>query len=193
MDPVERQIFLDFLQTKPMKAWGGIILHHSATPDSNKSHNIAAIRRYHKSYRVDGEIVSGAVWEERRAKRDGKIFLEPWRDVSYHFMLERRNNKIVYEVGRPFDEDGAHSGHKTSNRFNTTHLGICVVGNFDVKEPDIELWRTTLAFTRIFRTYLEIPKESVIGHCEVYGLLGVGKEKSCPGEFWSMAKFRTEL
>ena len=192
MKPEDHDRFKNLLKGMEFASWKGIVWHHSATKDGSER-NIPAIKRYHTSYRIDGTSVTKEEYERREKAKEGKYFLMPWKDVGYHFLVERSNGMMVYEFGRPFSQDGAHAGHKTSNRFNKEYLGFCCVGNFDLAEPDSEVMDYCLEITRVFLEFLEIPKEKIIGHRETYGLLGVPMTKQCPGKFWDMDLFRKLL
>lgn len=61
----------------------GIVIHHSATPDS-PAKNWDAIRRYH-------------------------IEVNGWRDVGYHFGVELVGGEYQILGGRPVHEMGAHT------------------------------------------------------------------------------------
>lgn len=173
--------------------WSGIVWHHSASPD-NVTRDWDGIVKYHTSYRIDFEIVSPDVFEERLIKGDGKVFQKPWKDVGYHGGTEFVNGEPTFHWGRPLSMIGAHAGVKgASNRFNTEYLGLCCIGNYDLISPDPKLWDYNLAVTRTLMDAFRIPKTHVIGHREVYDLLGVAREKMCPGKCWSMDLFRAEL
>lgn len=188
---VEYKIFN--LDQKESLAWSGIVVHHSATEDSDKYRNIGAIRRFHTSYRIDGEIVTKEEFERREAAHQGTSFLEPWKDVAYHFLVERRGEKIVWEYGRPLNEFGAHAGHKKSNIFNKTHIGFCIVGNFDKESIDKEMLDFCVNACKEICAHFNIDKTNVIGHREVFTALGVPVEKQCPGSTFSMDDFRNRL
>src|SRR3990167_2181924 len=188
MSPEEHRQFVALLEQKPSLPFKGIIWHHSATKDG-KSHDIAAIRRYHKAFRIDGNIVTKTEWIRRHNRAEGNYFQIPWSDVGYHLLLENRDGVLRWEFGRPFTEEGAHAG----NLFNQTHLGFCLVGNFDATPPDKKSWDLCLEFTRIFMSRFEFPKKNILGHREIFPILGQEGQKPCPGWAWDLDKFRHEL
>jgi N-acetylmuramoyl-L-alanine amidase len=66
-------------------------------------------------------------WEAiRRYHKD----VNKWKDIGYHFGVEMVNHAPVVRAGRPIYEAGAHAPG-----LNNTHIGICVVGNYDVQIP----------------------------------------------------------
>lgn len=173
--------------------WEGIVWHHSASPDGIMR-DWDAIVKYHKSYRVDFNIATKEEFELRLKEKRGTNFETPWKDVGYHSGIEWINDKVVFHWGRMLTMIGAHAGVKdASNRFNVEYLGLCAIGNFDLKPPKPEMWEFALRATRSFMSAFNIPKTHVIGHREVFDRLGVPRQKTCPGKFWNMDLFRSEL
>ncbi len=183
-------IVIDASKSRP---WKGIVWHHSASPDGI-TRDWDAIVKFHTSYRVDFNIVTKEEFDRRLETRKGTTFQTPWRDVGYHGGIEWINNVVVYQAGRSLDMIGAHAGVKdASNRFNVEYLGLCAMGNFDAKPPKPEMWEFALRLTRTLMKSFQIPKTHIIGHREVFDRLGVPRQKTCPGKFWDMDLFRTEL
>ena len=175
------------------RPWKGIVWHHSASPDG-AVRDWPGIVKYHTSYRVDFNIVTKDEYDRRLAAKQGKSFLPPWRDVGYHGGIEMVDGHAMYAPGRPLSEIGAHAGVKNaSNRFNTEYLGLCAIGNYDNIIPSEEIWILATVVTWELMRAFSIPATHVIGHREVYDLLGVPREKSCPGRFWDMEAFRKDL
>lgn len=106
-----------------------IIIHHSLTADSG-SVSWDAIRRFHTSWRYNGRIVSPE--EGEHLKEIGKHVTAPWRDIGYHWGIERVGDKYEVLPGRPECERGAHCA---AYNMNASSIGICLVGNFDVADP----------------------------------------------------------
>lgn len=154
----------------------GIIIHHSLTKDG-KSVDWDGIRKYHTSYRHNGEIVSKARFAALKAA-GAKGLESPWSDIGYHAGVERVNGALTTFTGRPIDQTGAHCVGKND------HLGICIVGNFDIAPPDDEL---LAYFATVVAGYLCL--------CN----LGVGDirrhhdfaAKSCPGKQFPWERFIT--
>lgn len=139
---------------KDTQDWTEVIWHHSATKDG-RTYNWPAIRKYH-------------------------IHTKGWRDIGYHFGIERVDGILQINIGRPLAWHGAHTiGH------NKTAIGICVVGNYDGMEPDEELLRLCVKFAReIQRHYPMMGASSHHYHNEF-------SPKTCPGQqFTRLEKFR---
>ena len=181
------------IDTTSSRNWAGIVWHHSASPDT-VTRDWDGIVKYHTSYRIDFNIVTQEEFEKRLKSNNGKVFQKPWNAVGYHGGTEFVNGEPVFRWGRLLSMIGAHAGVKSaSNRFNTEYLGLCCIGNYDLISPDPKLWDFNLLSTRALMETFRIPKTHIIGHREVYDLLGVPREKSCPGKSWNMDLFRAEL
>jgi N-acetylmuramoyl-L-alanine amidase len=77
----------------------------------------------HHSLTQDGNVVDwGAIRNYHKSLG--------WNDIGYHCGLELVDGKYQYQTGRPLDMTGAHT-----IGLNDTHLGICMVGNFDIVTP----------------------------------------------------------
>ncbi|WYW04222.1 amidase [Pseudomonas phage vB_PpuP-Kallioja] len=92
-----------------------------------------------------------------------------WLDVGYHFVI-RRNGTV--EDGRPHDVIGSHA-----KGYNSTSLGICLVGGIDAKgapennfTPE-QLMSLRLLLTAQKRTY---PQAKIVGHRDL------DSGKACP-------------
>ena len=110
-----------------------------------------------------------------------------WEAIGYHFGIESIQDMPWamphYEIlfGRLPDQPGAH----TKGR-NHDSLGICCVGNFDSVSPLQEQWDLCLGLVRWLMAVYGIPRERVYGHRDF-------ANKTCPGTYWDMEKFRNEL
>jgi len=135
-----------------------IIIHHSLTEDG-KTVSWGAIRRYHT-------MTLG------------------WRDIGYHFGIELVEDGYEILMGRMPDEEGAHCKQQNMNRRS---VGICCVGNFDVKPPPAGQYQLCRKLTRYLMMLFAIAPEHVLGHREM------AHYKSCPGKLWNMDHFRALL
>lgn len=130
-----------------------IIIHHSLTDDNVMLSDFEAIRRYHMQ--VNG-----------------------WRDIGYHWVLEKVNNKWVWRAGRKETEDGAHCKEQG---MNFKSVGICVVGNFDKDTPTDEIYELVAAKCKdIMSRWPAIKAENIKPHREY------ATYKSCPGKNFNM-------
>jgi len=145
-----------------------VIIHHSLTKDG-QSVDWEAIRKYHRE--VNG-----------------------WSEIGYHYGIERVRNSLVLQVGRPESQPGAHSKEM---HMNSKSIGICVVGNFDLAPPGLEVLRFLADIVRRKITEYGIPVQSVLGHREVGAMAGFDwkkrQYKSCPGKYFPMDTLRAML
>lgn len=168
-----------------------IVLHHSATADGLRF-DWGGIRKYHTSYRIDGNIVTKPEFDARKLSGNGWNFEEPWRDIGYHFGIEEINGQLEILLGRMPEEDGAHCREASMNQAG---IGICLVGNFDIQVPSVGLLGKTAALCKWLMERYGIPAKNVWGHREAQAAGGVlpEKRKTCPGKLFDMDRFRTML
>jgi N-acetylmuramoyl-L-alanine amidase len=124
---------LPSIPTIAVRPWTDIVVHHSATVDG-RTHDWEAIRRYHMSYRIDGTSVTVEEFERRLLAKQGKRFERPWRDIGYHYGIERVGDEFQYQLGRSLNMIGAHCVG-----MNAVAIGICCVGNYDLGPPPDEM------------------------------------------------------
>jgi hypothetical protein len=174
------------------RPWKGIVIHHSATVDGTQN-DWEAIRRYHTSYRVDGEIVDEQTFKTMQMLGHGKVFEKPWTDIGYHGGWELEGSVYVFKIGRPWSMPGAHAGLHGNNAYNNDYLGLCVVGNYDKAAPTGFLWELCLKTVREIKQHFGFSVDRILGHREVYDKVGMPRQKTCPGSLFDMDKFRKEL
>jgi len=173
-------------------AWKGIVWHHSATQDNPAANDWESIRRYHMSWRVDGNIVTEDAYNQ--ASRAGRSHCEkPWSDIGYHLGIERENGVLKVKIGRPWNKSGAHAGFAGNNSFNEAYLGCCLIGNFDQQAPDEETIALAVSVTKQIMSRFNIEQSKVLGHREVYDIVGVQRLKTCPGSAFNLDDFRGRL
>ena len=138
-----------------------ICIHHSLTKDGTVV-DWDAIRRYHRE--VNG-----------------------WSDIGYHYGIERAGKHLLLQVGRSETVPGAHAKEM---HMNSKSIGICVVGNFDLAPPGLEILRFLSEIVRRKVAEYGIPVNAVLGHREVGAMAGFdwrkGQYKSCPGKHFNM-------
>lgn len=160
--------------------WEFIILHHSATPDGNFLSDFDAIKRFHMSYRLKGDIITKEKAEQLIAQ--GQRVILPWVDIAYHFILEYDGGKFVIKQGRDLETSGAHCVG-----MNGKGIGICVVGNYDVVEPtDEQLEIISNVCTELVCRF-KIPVQNIKPH-HFYAAW-----KSCPGNKFPWMKFAKQI
>lgn len=100
-----------------------------------------------------------------------------WDDIGYHFVIEE--NGILF-TGRDMSVVGAHC---RSDRMNHKAIGICLTGDFTKEKPSIGQLNTLQGLLDELRKEYNLPRSSVLGHCEVKGAKTV-----CPGSLLSHIK-----
>ena len=146
-------------EPKVSTGWKNIILHHSATSYGNA----AIFHRYHL---------------QERHMENG---------LAYHFVIgngtSSRNGQV--EVGVRWKKQLA-GGHVASQAYNESSIGICLVGNFQVKRPS----SFQLEAARQLITYLS---EYAL-HKEVRFLVHKEIEKTlCPGKYFPVSDFHKQF
>jgi len=162
------------------KKW--LIVHHSATPDNLTLADFVAIKRYHTSYAIDGNIVSEAEFFRRADAKDGKHFKRKWTDIGYNSIVEYLGwmNDPCIVRGRPLNIPAVHA-----RGWNEIAYGVCAVGAYDVKPPDSRLldtlaWHTATLYMR----KLGVKIENIIPHRQV------APYKSCPGKLFPWKEYK---
>jgi len=146
------------------KETSAIVIHHSLTKDG-KTVDTDAIRRYH-------------------IKERG------WKDIGYHFLIEGVDGNYCVLNGRKESATGAHCKEGEMNRKS---IGICFVGNFDRDAVPSAQWKLGIKFVKELMIKYKIPAIDVVGHREVMRKHKAQYVKSCPGDLFSMTKFRKDL
>ena len=132
--------------------WKYIIVHHTGAEEENT----AQIRNYHR--------------------RLG------WRDIGYHFVIERDGALVP---GRVQCERGAHC---VAGGMNTNALGLALIGNFEIRRPHPEQVTALASLLRRLMVEHRIPATGILGHGEVNGA-----KTACPGRYLDLRSLRHEL
>jgi hypothetical protein len=153
-----------------------IIIHHSAEQDTPLL-EWAAIRRYQTSYRIDHTIVTIEEFIRRKSAGEGNLFETPWLNIGYHAGTEKVGDSYEVLMGRPWDMNGAHCYGQ-----NSTALGICLCGNFNLAPPpDAQLW-VAAKFVAMWMRIYRISADRIFRHSAF-------NATSCPGDLFDMEKF----
>jgi N-acetylmuramoyl-L-alanine amidase len=127
-----------------------IVLHHSATPDGKVLRDFDAIKKEH-------------------IKRG-------WRDIGYHWVIEKVNGALTAIPGRREWESGAHCVGR-----NVDGIGICLIGNYEKQVPNEEQYRFVANLCRQIMT--RYPIIEIGGHQQYDATL-------CPGRFFDVDTVR---
>ena len=172
-------------QEGPAPTW--IVLHHSFSADKN-TRDWGGIRKYHTSFRYQGEIITEKQYEEYKAAGKTAGLERPWKDIGYHLGIEEVEGKLLLQKGRPIRTIGAHAVG-----FNDCSVGVCLVGNFDASPPDEARLFLLASVCRDLQRMFRISRDHVVGHRETFTIRGVPVEKSCPGTSFDLDSFRKRL
>jgi N-acetylmuramoyl-L-alanine amidase len=158
-----------------------IVMHHSWSPDHDTL-DWESIRRFHTSWRCDGNIVAPEAVNDLMAQ--GAPVVSPWDDIGYHYGIERLNGHYEILTGRLPTVQGAHC---VTNGMNRRSLGVCLVGNFDKEPvPDVQ-WNLAAHLVRSLMQVHGIPPFMVYGHREI------APDRTCPGHLFDLNRFRKAL
>lgn len=106
---------------------------------------------------------------DTRTIRDYHVEHNRWDDVGYHFLVERVGTGYEFIAGRPLDMSGAHARGS-----NMTHIGVCLVGNFNRSKPTSAQLMAAARHIRGLMKALRIPRSAIRFHREV-------NDTDCPG------------
>ena len=141
--------------------WKKIIIHHSATPVDDAMN----MHRVHKA----------------RGMKNG---------LAYHFVVSNGSRKAtdgeVFIGGRWKGQlDG---GHVKKLSWNQTCIGICLIGNFEIKPPTSRQMKTLEGLCEYLMKRCSIPKSQVTTH----KVLHKG-HTACPGKYFSLPSLTRQL
>jgi hypothetical protein len=168
-----------------MPRWTHVIVHHSLSGDNTLTNSVA-IRRFHTSYRQGGNIITEEDFYKKQEAGE-KGLIRPWKDVGYHWLLERlsdEDRRVWVLEGRSMMMHGAHCPEEGMNRRG---IGVCVIGNFDIAPPPEDVFEKAASFVSWLCRMYHVPIENVQGHREY------ATYKSCPGEKFDLDYFRERV
>lgn len=157
----------------------GVMIHHSATPDGS-ARDADGIRRFHMQPALNGETITRE--QHAAMTREGVTGLrQTWEDVGYHYLIEMVRGEVQVILGRSTDYQGAHCP-----AVNATHLGICIVGNYDLAPPPDALLKAASNLIRSLMTTHRFDLRGVLYHCDY-------STKTCPGAQFPKGGFLLEI
>lgn len=131
--------------------WQYIMLHHSASFDSDLL-NAIEYERYHRS--------------------------RGWRDIGYHWIVEKIDGVYVALMGRPMYMTGSHC-----KGMNNLAIGVCLAGNFDeAPVPDAQFQEAVELVSGLIEV-TEIPIYNIVAHNDY-------SNTNCPGDKLDLGGFR---
>lgn len=97
-----------------------------------------------------------------------------WREIGYHYGVEDVAGSLRTRIGRPLDLPGAHAP-----RLNRTHIGLCVIGDFDRELPSqTRINYLALLLADLFRFYgWTLNGDTLRYHRDV-------ADNTCPGDLF---------
>ncbi|MCB1033865.1 MAG: N-acetylmuramoyl-L-alanine amidase [Acidobacteria bacterium] len=138
--------------------WKGVVIHHSASPDAPG---------------VDAEMFR--VWHQARG----------WRDIGYHFIVEKVGQFYEVVAGRPLWMVGSHCPGK-----NRTHLGVCLAGDFMVEGPPEEQLRLAASHVAGLVVAFGMGRDSVEPH---HDAARPDRPTECPGDGFPWRTLMAEI
>jgi len=156
---VQRQALAKIRPTP--KKWTKIVIHHSATP-------------------VDDAVNMHRVHEDRGMENG----------LAYHFVISNGSRKAsdgeIYISKRWKDQlDG---GHVKKLAWNQTCIGICLIGNFELRPPTTKQLDALLGLCEYLMEQCNISAEKVTTH----KILHPG-HTVCPGKNFSLSAFSEKI
>ncbi len=138
------------------KNWDYIMIHHSLTKDQQVV-DWKAIKKYH-------------------------IEVRGWRNIGYHYGVEKVNGVYQVMLGRDLNIPGAHCKEENMNRRS---VGVCVVGNYDKKKPPLALLKFLAC-----AVVLPLMRQFRISVCNIVKHREYATYKSCPGAMFDVQLLR---
>ena len=132
-----------------------IVVHHSATFDGPE-YSWPAIWDYHVNH-------------------------NGWLKIGYHAGIELVGTRPMLQLGRLWDEDGAHC-----LGYNSVALGFCFVGDYTHVPPSDAVLREGAQLIRFWMKLYNIGVENVYAHREL-------NSTSCPGAAFPMDALKALL
>lgn len=110
-----------------------------------------------------------------------------WDDIGYHFVIGNGFKNLsedgFIEQGRTLIYQGAHVKGENHNS-----IGICLVGNLDIKKPTEKQYNSLKNITKQLLKWFNLTPENVLGHREFSDVV-----KTCPGKLFDIDLFRKDI
>jgi len=164
---------------KRMENIVGICIHHSATPDG-KVRDYDGIKRFHTQPSLNGDTITSAQFVAMQQTGVPGLRMA-WEDIGYHFVIEMVNGAVEVTVGRSINYQGAHCPP-----LNVDHIGICIVGNYDLAPPPDALLKAAAALCRSLMETHRFHLDGIKYHCDY-------STKTCPGSKFPKGGFLLEI
>ncbi len=146
------------------KRWTAIVIHHSATSYGNA----AIFDKWHKES-------------------------NNWNGIGYDFVIGNGTDSPDGKVEVTFrwreQQTGAHCGGTPNNWANEEAIGICLVGNFNNREPSERQMQSLVKLVRFLQKRYRIDKSRIFGHKNTPG----ARPTECPGSMFPMAGLKSML
>jgi hypothetical protein len=101
--------------------------------------------------------------------RDYHVKQRGWLDVGYHGLISKESGHWGFVEGRPLSLTGSHCPGK-----NQTHLGLCLIGNFQFTTPPIEQLDATALVLAEWCVAFDFSPENIYPHRQY-------RHTECPG------------
>jgi hypothetical protein len=146
------------------KKWTAIIIHHSATEKGNAT-----------------------IFNKWHIEQNG------WDGVGYDFVIGNGTDSGDGQIEVTFrwrkQIPGAHCGGTEGNWANEDGIGICLVGDFNNKNPSDRQIQSLVRLVRFLKNRYAIPISRIYGHGTTPG----AHITDCPGTMFPMARFKSML
>jgi N-acetyl-anhydromuramyl-L-alanine amidase AmpD len=158
--PAEVQRALDSVRVKSGR-WKRIVIHHSGTSEGT----VKGMNEYHLKVRhMENGLAYHFVIGNGHGMEDGEIYV---------------GNRWKKQI---------NGGHLASEAQNATSLGICLVGNFDLRSPTSRQMKSLVALVEALQTRCGLSDKAVMTHQQVHVM-----HTRCPGKKFPLKSLMAEL
>ncbi len=117
-------------------------------------------------------VIHHSATERGSACSFGKVHREVngWDELGYHFVITNGNGGAdgKIEIGPRWGKQkwGAHCGGTPNNDYNNYGIGICLVGNFQTRNPSAKQLASLKKLARFLTARYKIPIGRIISHSD---------------------------